>query len=100
MWAQIKYLKRYVHLSTSGFQMTDPIICYILDGALLFYSVIATMLFFKIKVSCKTCRKKNKRNHNNTVRSQALPCLFDQCAVRLSPPLNHTLHSCYSALHV
>ncbi|XP_010878793.1 T-cell surface glycoprotein CD3 zeta chain-like isoform X2 [Esox lucius] len=38
---------------TSGFQMTDPIICYILDGALLFYSVIATMLFFKIKW-CKT----------------------------------------------
>uniref|UniRef100_A0A4W5MJ74 Uncharacterized protein n=1 Tax=Hucho hucho TaxID=62062 RepID=A0A4W5MJ74_9TELE len=30
--------------------MTEPAICYILDGILLFYCIITTLLFFRAKV--------------------------------------------------
>uniref|UniRef100_A0A673YA58 Uncharacterized protein n=1 Tax=Salmo trutta TaxID=8032 RepID=A0A673YA58_SALTR len=34
--------------------MTEPAICYILDGILLFYCLITTLLFFRAKVGHNT----------------------------------------------
>uniref|UniRef100_A0A673Y0X3 Uncharacterized protein n=1 Tax=Salmo trutta TaxID=8032 RepID=A0A673Y0X3_SALTR len=34
--------------------LNEPVICYILDGVLILYSIITTVLFFKVKVSHNT----------------------------------------------
>uniref|UniRef100_A0A8C7UUP4 Uncharacterized protein n=1 Tax=Oncorhynchus mykiss TaxID=8022 RepID=A0A8C7UUP4_ONCMY len=41
------------HLKTSA-SLNEPVICYILDGVLILYSIITTVLFFKVKVSHNT----------------------------------------------
>ncbi|CAB1346479.1 unnamed protein product [Coregonus sp. 'balchen'] len=36
-------------LSSAEASLNEPVICYILDGVLILYSIITTVLFFKVK---------------------------------------------------
>ena len=45
-----KYISISLCFHPSEAYLTDPAVCYILDGILLFYCIVVTALFFNIKV--------------------------------------------------